>query len=161
MTEKVLLEKKLTIFEYRRGRNIDNYIRTTFSHLGKCSNKKLRTLTLVNGGTNWNTVDLISTLSNVNDVKTSDLLAFLVMTLFFSPCSYLKIACGGGVHFCKVASLWKYPWGRFFYDNLKKSLADVSFYFHLQLRKTIPERLLSYEVTLVKTCNKTVPEQVK
>ena len=52
MTEKVLLEKKLIIFEYRRGRNIDNYIRTTFSHLGKCSNKKLRTLTLVNGGTN-------------------------------------------------------------------------------------------------------------
>ena len=57
-----------------------------------------------------------------------------------------------------------FSWRTFFFDNLKKSLAEVSFYFCLQLCKTIFERLLSYDVTLVITlvkCNKPVPEQVK
>ena len=52
----------------------------------------------------------------------------------------------------------------FFFDNFKKSLTEVYFYFRLQLCKTIFERLLSCDVTLVITFvkyNKPVLEQVK
>ena len=101
----------MTIFEYRRDRNIDIYIwpiishvANTYqiakqSHLGKCSNEKLRTVTLVNEGTLRNIADFASALGNVNNVKISDLLAFIVMLLFSSICSHLKIAGGGGAHF--------------------------------------------------------------
>ena len=43
---------------------------------------------------------------------------------------------------------------RFFYNNFKKSLAEVSFCFHLQLHKTIHARLLSYGVTFVRKYKK-------
>ena len=41
---------------------------------------------------------LQSTLNNVNNVKIFDLLAFVVMFLFSSICSHLKLVCGGGLH---------------------------------------------------------------
>ena len=41
-----------------------------------------------------------------------------------------------------------------------KNSADVSFYFYLQLYKTIIEWLLSYDVTLIRKCKKVVPEEV-
>ena len=63
---------------------------------------------------------------------------------FFSLCSHLKIIWDGGVHFQKVARIWKHTWRRSFYDNLKKFLAKVSFHFHLQLCKIIFEWLVSY-----------------
>ena len=53
-------------------------------------------------------------------------------------------------HLQKVARLWKHAWGRFFFDNLKKSLVEVCFHFYQQLCKNILEWLLSYEIT---SCN--------
>ena len=50
----------------------------------------------------------------------------------------------------KVARLWKHRWRRFFFDNLKKPLVEVSFHFHLQLCRNILQWQLSYEVT---SCN--------
>ena len=64
--------------------------------------------------------------------------------LFSSLCSHLKIIWDGGVHFQKVARIWKHTWRRSLFDNLKKFLADVSFHFHLQLCKIIFEWLVSY-----------------
>ena len=99
---------KLTIGEYQRDRNISIYIWpnlstrrrdiascpwTKPSHLGKCSNGKLRTWTLANDETLRSTANFASTLSNVNNVKISDLLEFLVILLIFPLCSYLKIIC--------------------------------------------------------------------
>ena len=76
------------------------------SHLEKCSNAKLHTSTLANNGTL--TVDFASTLSNVNNVKTSDLLEFLVMLLLSPHCFHQK------KNWQKVARLWKHPWGESF-----------------------------------------------
>ena len=101
-----------------------------------------------------NTSYFASALDNVNNVNIFDMLAFVVILLFSTICSHQKITSGGDVHFQKVARLSKHPWGRFFYINFKKSLAEVSFYFHLRLRKTILERLLSYEITLIRKCKK-------
>ena len=56
----------------------------------------------MNDGTLRNAVDFSSAFSNVNNVKISDLLAFVVMLLFSSICSQLKIACGGDVENCKT-----------------------------------------------------------
>ena len=118
------------------------------SHLRKWSNRALRTSTLVSDGTpgsTQSTADFVSALSNVNEVKISDLLEFVVMLLFplFSPKNCLQ----------KVTRLWKHPWGEiFFFDNFKKSLVETSFHFHLQLCKKILEWQLSYEVT---SCNLT------
>ena len=64
---------------------------TKQSHLGKYSNAKLRTSTLINDGTLRSTADFASTLSNINNVKISDRLEFLVMLLFFSHFSHPKI----------------------------------------------------------------------
>ena len=75
---------------------------TKQNHLGKCSNGKLHTSTLVNDGTLRSIADFASAFSianNVKNVKISDLLAFLVIMLFFSVCSHPKTICGGGVHF--------------------------------------------------------------
>ena len=63
------------------------------SHLGKCSNRKVRTSTLVNDGTLKSTVNFPSAQSNVNNVKISDLLDFLEMFLFCSLCSHQKVSC--------------------------------------------------------------------
>ena len=57
---------------------------TKQSHLGKCSNRKLRTSTLANDGTLRSTGDFPSALSNINNVKISNLLEFLIMPLFSS-----------------------------------------------------------------------------
>ena len=51
---------------------------------------------------------------------------------------------------------WETP-----FITLKKSLAEVSLHFHLQFHKTILERLLYNEVTLVRKCKKLLSEQVK
>ena len=72
------------------------------------------------------------------------MLAFLIITLFSSLCSHPKIISGGGVDFQKVARLWKYPWRRFLFDNLKKFLVEISFHSHLQLCQNIFEWLVSY-----------------
>ena len=69
---------------------------------GKISQRKLRTSTMVNDGTLRSTADFTSTLSNVNNVKISDLLEFLVL-LFFPP-----------------------------FDDLENSLVEVFFPLHLQ-----------------------------
>ena len=87
------------------------------NQLGKWSNEKLHISTLVNDGTLRSTqsaADFASPLSNVNNVKMSDVLEFIVMLLFFSLCSY-------------KSRLWKHPLGRFFFDNLKK-ISSGSFF---------------------------------
>ena len=66
------------------------------SHLGKCSNGKLHTSSLVNDGTvrsTQSTADFPSALTNGNNVKISDLLEFIVIFLFSSFCSHPKIVC--------------------------------------------------------------------
>ena len=68
------------------------------------------------------------------------------MLLLSSLCSDLEIICGVGAHF-----LQKYSLARFPFNNFTNSLADVF----------SSERLLCYEVTLVRKYNKPVPEQVK
>ena len=128
---------------FTHHRDIASYPWTKQSHLGKCSSGKLRTWTLVNVETLRSTTGFASALSNVNKVKISNLLEFLVMLLFsplFLPENHLQ----------KVARLWKHPWKRFFFDNLKKSLLEVPLHFHLQPWRSILEWLLSYEVT---SCN--------
>ena len=53
----------------------------------------------------------ISAFVNVNNVKISDLI------VVSSICSYLKIACGGGIHFVEdYETLYGGGW-RFFYNN--------------------------------------------
>ena len=114
VAEKVVLKKKLTIFEYWRDRNIGIYMCLTFSHdvntcqifhelnrdiSEKFSSKKLCAWILVNGGSLKNKADFAPALDSVNSVKISDLLAYVVIFLFSSICSHLKIACGGDVHF--------------------------------------------------------------
>ena len=156
----------MTIFEYRRDRNIGIYIwpiishvANTYqiakqSHLGKCSNEKLRTVTLVNEGTLRNIADFASALGNVNNVKISDLLAFIVNVIVFL---YLFSPENRWWWRCTLLESWKImekSMGIFLDNNFKKSQAEVSFYFHLQLRKTILEWLLPYEVTLVAKCKK-------
>ena len=64
------------------------------SHLGKCSNRKLHTSTLVNDGTlrsAQSTANFVSALSNAKNVKISDLLEFVVMLLFSSLYVHPKI----------------------------------------------------------------------
>ena len=84
----------------------------------------------------------------------SDLLDLLVMLLFSSHCSQLKIICG------KLQGYENIHGGDSFLITLKKSLVEVFLHFHLQFFENILEWLLSYEVT---SCNltKLVPEQVK
>ena len=83
--------------QFTRRRNIASCSSIKKSHLEKCSNEEF--LTLINDETLRATVDFPSALSNVNNVKISDLLAFLVLLLFFSFWSHLKIICDGGTHF--------------------------------------------------------------
>ena len=63
------------------------------SHLGKCTNGKLRTATLINDGFLRSTEDFPSALSNVINVKISDLLEFLVILLSSSLYRHSKIIC--------------------------------------------------------------------
>ena len=111
---------------------------TKQNHLEKSSNAKLHTSTLANNGTLRSTADFASTLSNV---KTSDLLEFLVMLLFSPHCFHHKILGR------KLQDYENIHGERIFFDNLKKSLVEFLFHFHQQYCKNILERLLSYEVT--------------
>ena len=127
---------------FKRRRDIAICPWTKESHLGKCSNRKLHTLTLVNGGTLKSIGNFASALSNVNNVKISDFdfdLEFFVKVLFSPFCSHPKIICR------KLQDFW----GEFF-NNLK-NLAGRSFFPLLsELWKNILEWLLSYKVT---SCN--------
>ena len=131
------------LFTY--GRDIVSCPQTKQSHLEKCSNGKLRTSTLVNKGTlrgqpilHQHSAILI-------------LLKYLIYLSFLSCCCFIPLLSPEN-HLQKVARLWKHPWERFFFDNLKKSLVEVFFPFspaslHIW---NIFEWLLSYEVT---SCN--------
>ena len=100
---------KLTTFEKRRDRDIGISIWKSFSHVSNtyqmahepkryiCENEATKNCAL--DGTLRNTAYFPSALGNVNNVMISDLLAFVVMLLFSSICSHLKITCGGGVPF--------------------------------------------------------------
>ena len=61
--------------------------------MGKNSNGELRNSTLVNDGTLRSTADFASALSNVNNVKISDLLEILLMLLFSFLSFHPKIIC--------------------------------------------------------------------
>ena len=137
-------------------RYISNFSWIKQGYLEKFVNTKLCAWILVHDETLRNKADFGSALDNTNNVKICDLLAFCVCLrlLFSSICSHLEIARSGDVHFWKVVRLWKYPRGKFFNKSFKKSLAEVSFYFFLQLHKTILGQPLSYEVTLVRRCKK-------
>ena len=96
MTEKVVLKIKLTIVEYRRhinigiyigpifsyGRDIASCLSTKQSHLGRCSNGKLLTSTLVNDGTLRSTADFASALSNVKMLIIKEMLKYLICSRF-------------------------------------------------------------------------------
>ena len=133
MTEKVLLKIKLTIVEYRTEKHGNLYMTDLFtrcrdianciwwtkqSHLGICSKEKLLTSTLINNGILSSTANFAAGLSNVKmsimlKMLIPELLAFLVMLLFFSLFCHSKFVYGGGVHFQKVARLFF----RFFYSR--------------------------------------------
>ena len=83
---------------FTRLREIANCKWAKQSHLEKSSSGKLRTSTLVNNGTLRSTTNFPSALTNVSDVKMSDLFAFLVMQ-FSYLCSNLKMISGGRVNF--------------------------------------------------------------
>ena len=58
-----------------------------------------REIAHLNDGTLRNAADFASALDNVNNFEISDLLAFVLMLLFSSVCSKLRITCVGSVHF--------------------------------------------------------------
>ena len=135
---------------FHMTRNIGVYIRPTFSHDANtyqiaCESNRAIWENLVTRNCVlefWLMTELSEikpilqwALDNVNNVKISDLLVFVVILLLFSI-YHLKIASGGGIYFLKVARLGKHPQGTFFDNNFKKSLAELSFYFYLQIRKT-------------------------
>ena len=57
-------------------------------HLGKYSNEKFHTSTLVKGRTLGTSAGFASALNNINNVTIPDLLAFLVMMLLSSLCCF-------------------------------------------------------------------------
>ena len=68
------------------------------SNLGTCSNEKLRTWTLFNDGTLWNTADFTRALGNVVNVKISDMISietFLwLRRLLLESCKIMKTSIG-------------------------------------------------------------------
>ena len=76
------------LFTWRKYMSNFSWIKQ--SHLGKFNNKKLRALILVNDGSLKNKADFASALDNVNNVKITDLLAYVVILLFSSICSHVK-----------------------------------------------------------------------
>ena len=103
MTEKVVLKTKPTIVEYRRD--------IKQIHLGKCGNGKLHTSPLVNDEVLISTPDFASAFNNANNVKTSDLLAFLEILLFSCLLSCPKIISGTTVHPEKLHVYENIHWG--------------------------------------------------
>ena len=111
------------------------------SHLGKCSNEKLRTSTLVNDRTLISiksTADFASALSNINNVISS-------------LCSHPKINCR------ELQDYENIHGGDSFLMAQKKSLVEVSLHFHLQLL----QKHTWMATTMARKSNKPVPEQVK
>ena len=111
------------------------------SHLGKCSEGKLRISALVNEGTLRSTADFASALICSNIWCGCISCSIVVFFPFYGP----KINCCE-TYRSKVARLWKHPLGRFFFDNFKNYLVEFSLHFHLQLCKKVFEWLLSYEI---------------
>ena len=74
-------------------RDIASCTSTKQSHLGKCSNRKLYPSALANDGTLRSMANFASALSNINNVKISDPLGFLLMLLFSFLFSHPKIIC--------------------------------------------------------------------
>ena len=74
-------------------------------HVVNEPNSAIREIAYFNFGTLRSTANFALALSNVINVKISDLLAFLLMLLFSSLCYYPEIDCSGGAHFHKVARL--------------------------------------------------------
>ena len=139
------------IFTCRR--NIANCPWIKQSHREKCSNKKLRTeLWLMTEPSE------ISALGNINNVKISDLLAFVVILLFPLFVLTWKFLVVEESTSRKLQDYENIYGGDSFTITLKN---QWHFYFYLPLRKTKLEQLLSYEVTLARKCEKTVSEQVK
>ena len=138
-------------------RDIASYPWTKQSHLGKCSSRKLCTWTLVNVETLRSTADFASALSNVNKVKISNLLEFLVMLLFFpfvltrksfaESCKIMKISMKE-ILFWKLKKISARSSSPFSPATLKKHIRMATF-------------LWSYLLWFVRKSNKPVPEQVK
>ena len=143
MTKKVVLKIKLTIVEYRSDRNIGIYIWSTFYHdaktlqvvhePNKAIQENLPTKNCVLQ--HWLTMEPseVQPIShdqsaNVNNVKISDLVEFLVIFFFCSLCFHPKIICGVGVHFLKDARLRKYPWWIFFLIGILIEFSGRSFF---------------------------------
>ena len=115
MEEEVVLKKKLTIFKYRRARNTGIYIRPTFSHAANTYQ-----ITHESSGAIWESVAtrncvlklwLMTEPSDMQPISQHPiygLLSFLVMLLFSSICTHLKITCGEGMYFWKFPRLWKH-----------------------------------------------------
>ena len=135
---------------------ISNSPWTKQTHLAKSSELELHTWTLVIDGTLRDTADFVSALVNVYNFEISELLVFIVIVslYLFVP----EIACGGDVHFVKVARLWKHASGRFFYNSFKISLAEVSLIFTCNFSKPYLNGYFSIKLLF---SEKTVPEQVK
>ena len=126
-----------------RRRDIASCPWTKQSHSGKCIHWKLRTSTLASDGSLTSTANFVPALSMLIMLK------YTTCSLFCNVVVFLHLVLPEN-HLQKVARLWKHTWGRFLFDNLIKSLVEVSFPFHLQLCKNILEWLLYYEVTV---CN--------
>ena len=127
---------------------------TKQNHLEKSSNAKLHTSTLANNGTLRSTADFASTLSNV---KTSDLLEFLVMLLFSPHCFHHKILG-------RKLQDYENIHGENLFWSLEKISSRISFPFSpaiLQKHTWTATFLWSYLLQLVRKSNKLVPEQVK
>ena len=67
---------------FTRHRDIANSPSTKQNHLGKCSNEKLRTSTLVNDGTLRSIADFASALSNVKTLVMLKMLRYLTRLRF-------------------------------------------------------------------------------
>ena len=102
------------LFTWRKY--ISSCSRIKQSYLEKFSSKDLRVWILVNDGTLRNKANFASTIDNANNVKLSDLLAFVVSLYLLSSENHLWWR-RTLLESCKF---WKHPRGRFFYNNFKK-----------------------------------------
>ena len=111
---------------------------TKQTRLTKSSNGKLRTLTLVNVRALRRVADFASALSNVKMLimlkilrSLSDCVSCNDVAFFslFSPKNHVRRRRA----LLESCEIMKTSIGEFLFDNLKQFLAEVSFYFHLQL----------------------------
>ena len=130
---------------------------TKQSNLGKCSNEKLGTSTLVNDGT------LRRQLISHQHSAILIMLKYLIYLGLLWRCCFPPFALTwkSFAESCKIMETSK---EKFFFDNLKKSLVEVSFHFYQQLCKNILEWvtfLWTYFLQLVRKSNKPVSDHVK